>query len=153
IKGALGVELSVKLHEKPLSMVSVVGWELTTGSSLQKIFAEASQAGARIVGLTMAPPALLLYVEEAGKLIERLNGLIKKERVAKAVHKVEPLALITISGHGIEETPGVVDKIAGPLAQRGINLLGIMTISNSVRVFVSWEDREEALKLIRESVS
>jgi len=153
IKGSLGLELSATLHGKPLSMVSVVGWELTTGESLQKIFAEASKVGAKILGLTMAPPSLLLYVEEAGRLIESLNGLIRREKVAKAVHETKPIALITVAGHGLEETPGVVDKVAAPLARRGINLLGIMTISNSVRVFVAWEDREEALKLIRESLA
>ena len=93
-----------------------------------------------------------MYLEKS-ELIEGLNGLIRREKVAKAVHKTEPIALITISGPGIEEVPGVVDKIAAPLAREGINLLGIMTISNSVRIFLAWEDREEALKLVKESIT
>ncbi len=153
IKGALGVELNVTLHDKPLAMVSVVGWELSTPESLTKIFAEAAKSKAKIMGLTMAPPSLLLYVENPETLIERLNRLIREERVAKAVHKFEPLALITVSGPGLEEIPGVVDKIAGPIASRGINLLGIMTISSSVRVFVAWKDKDEVLNLIRESLA
>jgi len=153
IKGELGVGLRFLLHPKPVSMLTIVGKEVSTPEALLKIFSEALPVKTKILGLTLASPSLLLYVEDSSKLIKNIHNLIKTQKVAKAIHSVEPLALIVVSGHELEKTPGIVDGITAPLAKEGINLYGLLTISNSVRVFVHWDDKDKAYSLIRESLN
>ncbi|RLG92131.1 MAG: hypothetical protein DRO36_02335 [Candidatus Hecatellales archaeon] len=152
IKGELGVGLRVSLYPNPVSMVTIVGREVSTPESLLKIFSQTLPSKTKILGLTLASPSLLLYVEDSSKLIENIHNLIKTQKVAKAIHSFEPLTLIVVSGHELEKTPGIVDCISAPLARENINLYGLLTISNSVRVFVHQRDGEKALKLIKESL-
>ncbi|WP_309493417.1 aspartate kinase [Candidatus Hecatella orcuttiae] len=152
IKGVMETRLSVALHHQPLSMVSLVGWEVSSPETLLMIFSEAASTSAKILGLTLASPSLLLYVENPSNLLQRLHELIKNRRIAKAVHSLDPIALITVSGPELEKAPGIVNAVVAPLAREGINLLGVMTISSSVRVFLGWKDREKALTLIKENV-
>ncbi len=153
IKGELGVGLRVFLYPKPVSMVTIVGREVATPESLLKIFSETLPTKTKILGLTLASPSLLLYVENPSKLIKNIHNLIKTQKVAKAIHSFEPLTLIIVSGHELEKTPGIVDCISAPLAKENINLYGLLTISNSVRVFVHQKDGKKALELIKENLS
>jgi hypothetical protein len=52
----------------------------------------------------------------------------------------------------LETVPGVVHKVLQPLAANSINVFGVLTISSSIRVFVSTRDVEKSVKLIRESL-
>ncbi len=153
IKGELGTGLKVSLHPHPVSMLTVVGKEVLTPENLLKIFSEALPLKTKILGLTLTSPSLLLYVENPSKLIKNLHDLIKTQKIAKAIHGFESLALITVSGHELEKVPGVIDSVVAPLAKQNINLYGLLTISSSIRVFVRWNDREKAFSLIKENLA
>ena len=57
--------------------------------------------------------------------------------------------MITVKGSSLETETGVVQRITQPLARASINLYGIVTIRSSIRVFVSSDQAERALELIR----
>ena len=59
---------------------------------------------------------------------------------------------LKISGVGLEETHGIIGKISEDLRVNGINISGILTITSSILVFVDWNEREKALKLIKNSL-
>lgn len=153
IKGELCTNIKISIYPKQLSMITIVGKELSITSNVLKILSEIATTKTKILGITMAEPSLLLYAELSGNLIQNIHTLIKNQKIAKAIHTVEPLALISIAGHGLEKTPGVVDSISAPLARNRINLYGLLTISSSVRAVIGWDDREKALELIKESLN
>ena len=153
IRGELNLGLKVVLNNKPVSMVTIVGKEISPTNIVPKILSEELPLE-KLLGLTFSYPSIILYVEESPPgFIDKLHKLIKSKRVAKAVHSFEPLSQITISGHDLEKTPGIIDTIVAPLSLNSINLYGLITVSSSVRLFIHWNDREKAYSLIKESLT
>ncbi len=74
----------------------------------------------------------------------------KLGKAAMAVRK--KLAFIQVKGAGLEETPGIVSRMAEGLYSERINIFGIFTITSSVLVFVDAEDVKRDVKLIRKSI-
>jgi len=70
--------------------------------------------------------------------------------LALAVRK--NLAFIRIKGVGLEETPGIISRLAESLYSEGINIFGIFTITSSVSVFVDLKDKNKALRLMQKSI-
>ena len=153
IKGELNLGLKVVLNNKPVSMVTIVGKEISPTNIVPKILSEEMPLE-KLLGLTFSYPSVILYVEESPPgFIDKLHKLIKSKRAAKAIHSFEPLSQITISGHDLEKTPGIIDTIVAPLSLNNINLYGLITVSSSVRLFIHWNDREKAYSLIKESLT
>ena len=75
--------------------------------------------------------------------------MIKSNGIAKAIHSVEGLAMIVVSGYGLEDLPGILEATVQPLSKSGMNLYGVFTISSSIRVFVPWTERENALSSVK----
>jgi aspartate kinase len=149
ITGELKTGLNAELYPSTLSMITLI----TPNGSLQNVaraLAEASSTGAEVLGLTVSSSSILMYVQDSRNLVEQLHTLIKREGVAKAIHSVDNLAMIVISGYGLEDTPGILETTIQPLAKEGINLYGVFTISSSIRIFVPWNEREKALSSIRD---
>ncbi len=148
ITGELKLGLSAELHAYPLSMVTLI----TANSSLSKVvqtLSEATSAGAEILGLTVSSSSILLYVQNPKDLVERVHAMMKNNGVAKAIHSIDGLAMIVISGYGLEDIPGILEATIQPLAKEDINLYGVFTISSSIRVFVPWVEREKALSAVK----
>lgn len=148
ITGELKTGLQSNLYSSDLSMVTLI----TSSSSLPrvaKVLSEIPSAGTDILGLTVSESSILLYARNSRTLVEKLHEMIKKEGLAKAIHSVDGLAMIVVSGYGLENIPGILEAIVEPLAERGINLYGVFTISNSIRLFVPWEEREKTLSAVK----
>ncbi|MGP3668289.1 MAG: aspartate kinase [Candidatus Bathyarchaeota archaeon] len=153
IKGEINLGLKVVLNNKPVSMITIVGKEISPATTLPKILSEELPLE-KLLGLTFSYPSLILYIEECmPEFINKLHSLIRNEKIAKAIHSFEPLSQITISGHDLEETPGIIDTVVAPLSLNSINLYGLITVSSSVRLFIHWNDKEKAFLLIKESLS
>jgi aspartate kinase len=148
ITGELKVGFGSYLCPSSLSMVTLI----TSSSSLPriaKVLSELPSAGTDILGLTVSESSILLYVQNPRNLVENLHELIKKEGIAKAIQSVDALAMVLISGYGLEDIPGILEAVVEPLAKNGINLYGVFTISNSIRLFVPWAEREKALSAVK----
>jgi aspartate kinase len=152
IKGGLTNELFVELYPKPILMITVVGKGVSEEPEIIKgIIEEVKIRGIDLVGASSDHNSLILYLPE-----ERLNGLldsiheiIKIHEKALAMAVKKNLALIQVVGVGLEETPGVIGKISTPLYERNINIYGIFTITSSIKVLVEWNDKDDALTLIK----
>jgi len=148
ITGELKTELDAELHASQISMITLI----TQNGSLSKISKTLSEVSAMktdILGMTVSSTSVLLYVQNPSDLVQSLHEKIKEDGIAKAIHCVDSLAMITVTGYGLESVPGVIDVVISPLAGENINLYGVFTISSSIRIFVQWGDRERALSLIR----
>jgi len=153
IKGIVDMDLKANIHSKQLSMVTIVGNEASSPETLANIATEAASSKAKILGLSVAQSSILFYLQQPADFIQRLHNLIKTQKVAKAIHSFNPLAMILISGQELEKMPGIVDAVVAPLSKHGINLYGVMTISSSIRVFIPWKDRNKALSLIEKGLN
>ncbi|MFH0748344.1 MAG: aspartate kinase [Candidatus Bathyarchaeota archaeon] len=147
IMGELKTALDAELHDSPLSMITLIAQNGSL-SKISKVLSEVSKLETDLLGLTVSLTSLLLYVQNPLGLVQSLHEKIKTDGIAKAIHCVDSLAMIVVSGYRLESIPGVIDAVVSPLAKANINLYGVFTISSSIRIFIQWNDREKALALI-----
>ena len=62
------------------------------------------------------------------------------------------LAFLKVKGVGLEDTPGIIGKMSQRLQENGINIFGLLTLASSILVFVSWDEKEQAMTLIKQVV-
>jgi hypothetical protein len=48
----------------------------------------------------------------------------------------------------LETSPGVIYRVTKPLAESGINVYGLLTISSSIRLILSSRDVDRAKKML-----
>ena len=63
------------------------------------------------------------------------------------------IALIVLSSRDFIETPGIIEKISRPLAENHINILEMTTIKTDILIFVSWQNKDIAYQLIKDSLN
>jgi len=85
-------------------------------------------------------------------LIEALHSIVVAYDQTLALAVKQNLAFIRVRGVGLEETPGIISRLADSLYSSRINIFGIFTITSSVLVFVDFNDGEKAIKLIQKSI-
>lgn len=129
-------DLKVEVHDRPVSMITL----LTDGDYPE---------GLKIRGLlseSRLDRAMILYVDaQVEEAVRELHGLVEGGAV-KAISVKRNLAMIKIWGGSIEDIPGVISKIAEPLASMGVNIHGMQTVHNKIAVFIDWDRREAAAK-------
>lgn len=145
-------ELEVKVSPSRISMVTVVGDGFEGAGLIGRLSKRLGEEGVKVIASTSEERSIILYVEEVGGLVEKLHKILVDERVGKALSVYEGLAMITVSGRMLETSPGVIYRVIKPLAEAGINVYGLLTISSSIRVLVSGEDAEKARVLIRNAL-
>ncbi len=135
----------------------MVGNGLSANPQIIQEMAEKVKQHTQLLGMSMNTNSAILYVsQEKEKNLSALFNDIHKitishsETIAMAVKK--DLVFIKTSGVGLEETHGIIGKISEDLRLNGINISGILTITSSILLFVDWNEKEEALKLIKNSL-
>jgi len=156
ITGGLAAELDAEIaHLAPVVEITVVGNGLSTNPEIINGMVEKVRAHSMLLGMSMNTNSIILYVPQE-KCIDTLFNQIhnitisNKETIAMAVKK--DLVFIKTSGVGLEETHGIIGKIGEDLRVNGINISGILTITSSILLFVDWNEKEKALKLIKSSL-
>jgi len=132
-------DLRVEIYERPVNMVTLI----VNGTPLS----DTEMDG--VLSVSTLDRAVILYIDgDAEETVRRLHMLVDEGR-AKAVTVRRNVAMIKVWGAAIEEVPGVIHKIAEPLASMGINILGLQTVHNRIAVFVDWEVRERAAEELK----
>ncbi|MCS7103452.1 MAG: aspartate kinase [Candidatus Korarchaeum sp.] len=126
-------ELMVEVHEKPVSMLTVIVNSEYPQIKLSNLISESKLDRAMILYLDGSPE----------EVVRELHGLVEKG-VVKAISVKKNLAMVKIWGGAIEDIPGVINKIAEPLASMGINIHGMQTVHNKIAVFLDWDKKEVA---------
>jgi len=81
--------------------------------------------------------------------IEVLLDKIKNEIGAERISSSSTIALVSIAGHQLSQTPGVAGKMFNALSQSGINIDTISTSMSSVTCVVAREKAKEAVEALR----
>ncbi len=154
IVGAKEAEfVGVRAYEKPLAMLTVIGREMqTTPGILVKTAAPLGKAGINIFGVSIGPRSFSVYVaeEDSRRALKLLHNTITKHKLMKSVTSEGNLALLMAESERFIYTPGAIAKLSKPLARARINIIEILSSRASVSFFVNWNDRKEALKLLRQ---
>jgi aspartate kinase len=156
ITGALATELDVEIaHPSPVAEISVVGHSIPENPQIILEMVEKAKAHSSLLGVSMNTNSVILYVSQEKNIDTLFNEIHKiilnnAETIAMAVKK--DLVFLKTSGVGLEETHGIIGKISEDLRVNGMNISGILTITSSILLFVDWNEREKALRLIRNSL-
>ncbi|MEM2282879.1 MAG: aspartate kinase [Candidatus Hadarchaeales archaeon] len=152
IVGPTQASASVRLHENPLTMVTVVGENMqTTPGILYKAASPLSRRGINIFGVSIGPRSFSIYVDEKqGEEAQRaLHQVVLREKHMKSVTKTGRLALIVCESEKFIDTPGMIAKLTQPLAEKGINIVEMMTSRASISFLLDWEDRKRGVEILK----
>ena len=156
ITGALATELGVKIaHPSPAAEITVLGNRISEKSEVIQEMIEETKANTTLLGMSMNTNSAILYVSEERNIDQLLNQIHKtvlNTAESKAMAVKRGLVFLKISGVGLEETHGIIGKISETLRINSINISGIFTITSSIMVFVDWNERENALNLIKKAL-
>jgi aspartate kinase len=147
-------ELEVKIHNPdPVASITLVGRDLPQNPELIRKVTTIIRTN--LVAISQDSDSAILYLSQTPSLrrqISRLHDVVAKDPHGLALAARMGMALITVKGVGLEETPGVVARISDALRSSNINIFGVLTITSSVLVLVDWKIRKQAGKLIRTSL-
>ncbi len=147
-------ELEVKVHNPdPVASVTLVGKSLPRNPNLMKQVTEIARRN--LLAVSQDADSAILYLNETASLkreIAALHKAVLQHPGGLALAVRTGTTLITVKGVGLEETPGVTAKISETLRVNNINIFGILTITSSVLLQVSWKDRKTAARLIRSAL-
>jgi len=156
ITGGLATELDAEIAlPNPVVEITVIGNGLSANPEIINEVVEIVKAHSMLLGMSMNTNSIILYVPQENNIADLFSKIHEvtinnKETIAMAVKK--NLVLIKTSGVGLEETHGIIGKISEDLRVNGINISGILTITSSILLFVDWNEKEKALKLIKSSL-
>jgi aspartate kinase len=156
ITGRLATELDAEIaHPFPVAEITVIGNGISANPQIIQEMVEKTKRHSQLLGMSMNTNSVVIYVSEEKNLEGLFNDVhnitkSNKETIAMAVKK--DLVFIKTSGVGLEETHGIIGKISEDLRLSGINISGILTITSSILLFLDWNEREKALKLIKNSL-
>jgi aspartate kinase len=142
-------ELEVEVDDAPISMLSLVGPASADARTVMRVVEKVRESGGQLVSLTLDEQAMILYIRNGGKLLPGLHDAMRAEDLAHAISAFEDLAVVAVRGRALETSQGMIQRITQPLARRGINVYGLVTISSSIQIFVRRTDANRAAALIR----
>ena len=156
ITGALASELDAEIaHPFPVAEITVIGNGISANPQIIQEMIEKTKEHSLLLGMSMNTNSIILYASQEknlGALFNNIHDITKKNKETIAMAVKKDLVLIKTSGVGLEETHGIIGKISEDLRLNGINISGILTITSSILLFVDWNEREKALKLIKNSL-
>ncbi|MDA4117830.1 MAG: hypothetical protein OK455_05745 [Thaumarchaeota archaeon] len=151
IKGELS-PVQVEKSTEGVSMITLVGLDPERAESIISAAQAVRQAQGELLALSLEANAAIFYVSGGKNVLDAVHSVLVGDRIGKAVSEFGHLSMISVKGAALETEKGVVQRITRPLAQTSINVYGIVTILSSVLVFVSSEQADMALKLVREAM-
>jgi len=156
IKGGLATELDAEIaYPTSVAEITVIGDGLSANPQIITQMVEKVKENSMLLGMSMNTNSIILYVPQENMIDNLFNQIHKitinnKETIAMAVKK--DLVFIKTSGVGLEETQGIISRISEDLRVNGTNISGILTITSSILLFLDWNEKEKALKLIKNAL-
>jgi len=144
--------LEVAIAHDNVTMVTILGQELGAPSKLAKIVDALERAGAKLISASIEEHSLILYLDGDGGVVETLHDMLVSQKLGKAISHFPNLSMVKVSGTMLETSPGIIHRVAQPLAAQAVNVFGLVTISSSVRVFVSSREASKAVELIKDGL-
>ena len=155
ITGGISSEIEVVFASSTPSMaITVAGKGISEDPTILASLVKEIRHHSTLNGLSANFDSVIFYIPQTGSesLLSRIHDVATGHGEALALAFQPDLAFLKVKGVGLEESPGIIGKISNHLRDKGINIYGMLTIASSILVFVSWEEKEEALSLMKQVV-
>jgi len=155
ITGSVFNEVEVSFESNtPTMSVTLAGRGISENPEIISEISESIKKHSTLNGLSADFDSVIVYVpqEFSAALLPAIHDVVTRHGEAIAMAVQRDLAFIRIKGVGLEETPGIIGKMSTLLRETGINISGMLTLASSILVFVSWDDKEQALNLMKRVV-
>lgn len=145
-----GYEPDIEVYSPPfkITMATIVGDKLDGTVAFERLVNKLRERGLKIIGITSEEHSLVLYVEEKNGIIADIHSTLVSNNLGKAVSFYQDLSMLVLSGRMLETSPGIIYKVTKPLAESGVNVYGLLTISSSIRLILSSRDIDKAKNML-----
>ncbi|MFA9516740.1 aspartate kinase [Halopenitus sp. H-Gu1] len=143
----------IDMQEQPLACLTVAGRAIRNRPGILADLSDALQTeDINIDAVASGMDSITFYVDrERSETAETLlHERVVDDDTLSSVTVHDPIAVIRLTGGELPNRPGIIKEIVSPLAAAGINIVDLITSATSVALFVAWEDREEALRIVQE---
>ncbi|MFC6837052.1 aspartate kinase [Halomarina ordinaria] len=143
----------IDLKDEPLACLTIAGRAMRNKPGvLARLSTALFEAGINIDAVASGMDSITYYVER--DVAEQAETVLHEEVVAdetlSSVTVDDGVAVIRVTGGELPNRPGIVRHIVDPVSDARINIHDVITSATSVALFVRWEDREDALRIIQE---
>ena len=155
ITGGVPNEIEVTFESStPTMSVTLAGRGISENPDIISEISVSVKKHSTLNGLSADFDSVILYIPQTSSnaLLPLIHEVVTRHGEAMAMAVQRDLAFIRIKGVGLEDTPGIIGRISTLLQKTGINISGMLTLASSILVFVSWDDKEEALGLMKRVV-
>jgi len=143
----------IDLQEDRLACVTVAGRAIRNSPGiLADLAAALGDEGINIDANSSGMDSITFYVkaEDAEEAEALLHEEVVEGEALSSVTVEDDIAVVRVTGSDLPNQPGVVKRTIDPLSDAHIHLYDVITSATSVSVFVPWEDREQALRLVQD---
>lgn len=155
ITGGISSEVEVIFASTSPSMaITVAGSGISEDPSIISSFVKEIRNHSTLNGLSANFDSVIFYVPETTSeaLLTAVHNVISSHGETLAMAIQPGLAFLKVKGVGLEDTPGIIGRISMRLRDNGINIYGMLTLASSILVFVSWEEKETAMDLMKQVI-
>ncbi|MFB6115165.1 MAG: ACT domain-containing protein, partial [Candidatus Nanohalobium sp.] len=148
-------ERIINTDEKEFACLTVAGREIRLEPGiLAKLSTALEENGINIEAASTGMDSVSFFVEEdkADAANQALHDLVLEKEKISSVTVDDEIGVIRVAGGKLPDRPGVVRDIVDPLAEENINIHEIVTSASSVIIFVGYDVRDEALRIVQEEL-
>jgi aspartate kinase len=153
ITGGISTEIEVTWEDKGEVMaITIAGKGISENPEILSEVVKEIRKHSTLDGLSGNFNSLIFYVPQtsSSSILSAVHDVIMKFGEVLAMAVQSNLAFLKVKGVGLEDTPGIIGRISSHLLENGINIYGMLTLASSILVFVSWDDKELALQLMKQ---
>jgi aspartate kinase len=155
ITGGISSEIEVIFASAtPAMAITITGKAISENPEILAHVARMIRNHSTLNGLSADFDSFIFYVPETTStpLLRSVHDIVTGYGEAIAMAVQSNLAFLKVRGVGLEDTPGIIGRMSKRLQENGINIFGILTLASSILVFVAWEEKESAMKLMKQVV-
>ncbi len=155
ITGGISGETEVTFaSDAPAMALTITGKAISENPEMLASVVREIRRHSTLDGLSANFDSVIFYVPQntSDSLLTSVHDVVTKCGETLAMSVKTNLAFLKVKGVGLEDTPGIIGRMSDRLQENRINIVGILTLASSILVFVSWDERESALNLMRQVV-
>ncbi len=143
--------MDLKLYKRPVSSLSLTGERVRVTPGVVAKFSSALSAKMiNIYCMSMGEYSMSFFVDDADmeKARDALEEIVSKTSSFGALSIMRNLGMVTVTGREFMNKAGVIEKLAGVLSKKKINIVSISTSFDSAILILNWNDSKRAYETI-----
>ena len=153
ITGGISSEIEVtSASSTPAMAITITGKAISENPEILASVVREIRNHSMLDGLSANFDSVIFYVPQtmSNPLLTSVHDVFTRFNEALAMSVQTNLAFLKVKGVGLEDKFGIIGKISDRLRENRINIFGMLTLASSILVFVSWDEKESALNLMKQ---